>query len=136
MAAAKRVDPLFGLYVRVMVAAGARRAEVCGLRWSDVEFDDDVLAVERSYTVLPGVRGDRPTKTRSARRVVLDPATLADLAEGWQRARKSAQMCGVAVDTRRAGTSSRRIRPGRRRGDQTPPTSCGRGHATTRTSAG
>ena len=42
MHAAKQVDPLFGLYIRVMVATGARRAEVCGLRWNDVDFDDGV----------------------------------------------------------------------------------------------
>ena len=103
MAAARRVDPLFGLYIRVMVATGARRAEVCGLRWSDVDFDDGLLTVERSYSVVPGARGDRPTKTRSARRIVLDPATVEDLAEGWQRARELAAICGVAIDTRRAG---------------------------------
>lgn len=103
MVAANKVDPMFGLYIRVMVATGARRAEVCGLRWSDVDFDDGVLTVERSYTVMPGVRGDTPTKTRSARRVVLDPSTLDVLAEGWRRASELAEFCGVSIAERRAG---------------------------------
>lgn len=38
MAAAVDVSPMFGLFIRVMVATGARRAEVCGLRWSDVDL--------------------------------------------------------------------------------------------------
>jgi len=103
MDAARRVDPLFGLYIRVMVATGARRAEVCGLRWSDVNFDAGVMTVERSYTVVPGVRADRPTKTRSARKVMLDPVTLDDLADGWRDARELAEMCGMDIERRRAG---------------------------------
>ncbi len=47
-----------------MVATGARRAELCGLRWSDVDFEAGTLSITRSYTVVPGVRGERPTKTR------------------------------------------------------------------------
>lgn len=45
---------MFGLYERVMVATGARRAELCGLRWSDVDFGAVTLGVARSYTVVPG----------------------------------------------------------------------------------
>ena len=83
--AAADVDPLFGLYVRVMVATGARRAELCGLRWSDVDFEAGTLRVPRSYTVVPGVRGDRPTKTRSTRLVILDPVTLDGLRSAMLR---------------------------------------------------
>lgn len=99
----EEVDPRFGRYVRVMVATGARRAEVRGLRWSDDGLDAGVLTVERSYSVVPGVRADRPTKTRSARKVVLDPVTLDDLAEGWRDARELAEMCGMEIGRRRAG---------------------------------
>ena len=85
IAAAEGVDPLFGLYVRVMVATGARRAELCGLRWSDVDFEAGTLSIARSYTVVPGVRGDRPTKTRSTRLVILDPVTLEGLRSAMVR---------------------------------------------------
>ena len=74
---------MFGLYIRVMVATGARRAEVCGLRWTDVDPATATLTVQRSYTLVPGVRGDRPAQTRSARTVALDPVTLDELENAW-----------------------------------------------------
>ena len=103
LAAAREVDTMFGLYVRVMVATGARRAEVCGLRWSDVDQETGTLTVQRSYTLVPGVRGDRPTKTRSARTVALDPVTLNELENAWAATRALAQQFGMNVELRRTG---------------------------------
>ena len=94
---------MFGLYIRVMVATGARRAEVCGLRWTDVDPATATLTVQRSYTIVPGVRGDRPTKTRSARTVALDPVTLDELENAWMATRALAQQCGLDVELRRMG---------------------------------
>ena len=63
LVAASSIDVLFGLYVRVVAATGARRAEACGERWSDVDFDAGTLSISRSYMVPPnGVRDDRPTR--------------------------------------------------------------------------
>ncbi len=101
--AAAEVDPQFALYIRVMVATGARRAEVCGLRWSDVDFEAGTLNVARSYTLVPGVRGDRPTKTRSTRLVILDPITLDGLRSGLADCVGLAEKFGIAAEARRAG---------------------------------
>ncbi len=103
MAAAVDVSPMFGLFIRVMVATGARRAEVCGLRWYDVNFDANTLTVERSYTVLPGVRSDEPTKTRSSRTIVLDLVTMAALASAWGEAVSIAEIGAVDPERRRGG---------------------------------
>ena len=103
MTAALALDPLFGLFIRVMVATGARRAEVCGLRWTDVDFVAGTLDVLRSYTVLPGSRGDSPTKTRSARTVMLDPETLIALSCGWTDAEHTSAACGLSSEQRRSG---------------------------------
>jgi integrase len=103
IAAAEGVDSLFGLYIRVMVATGARRAELCGLRWSDVDFEAGTLSISRSYSVVPGVRGDRPTKTRSTRLVILDPVTLEGLQSAMVHSVALATDVGVAADKRRAG---------------------------------
>ena len=103
MASATTLDPLFGLFIRVMVATGARRAEVCGLRWSDVDFEAGTLDVARSYIVLPGLRGDSPTKSRSARTVMLDPDTVAALDCGWSAAKDASAMCGLSNAQRRSG---------------------------------
>ena len=61
--AATALDPFIALYVRVVVATGARRAEACGIKWSDIDLEAGSVAILRSYMVLPnGIRGDRPTK--------------------------------------------------------------------------
>ena len=101
--AAEKLDPMFGLYVRVVAATGMRRAEACGLRWSDVDLDDGKLVVQRSHIALPGLVGDRPTKTRSARTVTLDADTVTALKTAWRAARQLARFAGVDDDTRRAG---------------------------------
>jgi integrase len=103
MAAAVRMSPMFGLYIRVMVATGARRAEVCGLRWGDVDFDSNTLTVARSYTVLPGLRGDEPTKSRTNRTIVLDPITMNLLRAGWNAAVEIAEFGAVDLGVRRGG---------------------------------
>jgi len=103
MTAATTLDPLFGLFIRVMVATGARRAEVCGLRWSDVDLVAGTVDVARSYTVLPGLRGDSPTKSRSARTVMLDRETVVALQHGWFSAEQMSAMCGLSTEQRQAG---------------------------------
>lgn len=95
LVAAREFDPLFGLYVRIAVAIGARRAEVCGLRWSDIDLEAGSLTVQRSYLAIPGAKGDRPTKTRSARTVSLDPDTIAALETGWSTAVRIAELVGM-----------------------------------------
>jgi integrase len=94
---------MLGLYVRVVAATGMRRSEACGLRWSDVDLPTGRLTVARSYVSLPGVVGDRPTKTRSARTVTLDDGTVEALRTSWRAARQLARFAGVDDDIRRAG---------------------------------
>lgn len=101
--AAVELEPQFGVYVRLVAATGMRRAEACGLRWSDVDFDDGRLTIERSHLSLPGINGDRPTKTRTARRISLDPGTVEVLRSAWAAALEVATFCGVNSELRRAG---------------------------------
>src|SRR5262249_10543817 len=101
--AATGIEPMFGLYVRVVAASGMRRSEACGLRWSDVNLQIGRLTVARSHVSLPGVVGDRPTKTRSTRTVTLDDGTADALRTGWRPARQLARFAGVDDDARRAG---------------------------------
>ena len=87
LTASAAIDPMFGLYARFVVATGVRRAEACGVRWSDVDFEQGTVSISRSYLALPnGVKGDRPTKTRSARVITLDPETVSALRSGLEEA--------------------------------------------------
>lgn len=78
--AAAEEDPEFAMFLRLSVTTGARRGELCGLRWSDVDFDRGTLRIERSIAAVKGegavVKG---TKNHSKRRIALDPDTVDDL---------------------------------------------------------
>jgi integrase len=81
--AAAGFDPAAALALRIAAVAGARRAELAALRWSDLSADrltiDSAIETERH-----GRRGDpmaptltdAPTKTANRRVVVLDAATV------------------------------------------------------------
>lgn len=101
MEAAYNVSPLFGLFVSLTAASGGRRSEVIGLRWSDL--DVALLTIERNYMVLPGMRADQPTKTRTKRTLTLDPETLDELKQGWKTAADLAELCGITAEERRLG---------------------------------
>lgn len=63
------------MWIRLAAATGARRGELCGLRWGDVE--GRTLWIRRSvaYTPRTGVFV-KDTKTHQARKVALDAATV------------------------------------------------------------
>ena len=83
LTAAASFDPAAALALRIAAVAGARRAELAALRWSDLVGDrltiDSAIETERH-----GSRGDpmaptltdAPTKTANRRVVVLDAATV------------------------------------------------------------
>jgi integrase len=41
-------DPAFGLALWLAAVTGARRGELCGLRWSDIDVDDATVVIRRS----------------------------------------------------------------------------------------
>lgn len=63
-------DPELGLFLVLAVVLGARRGEVCRLRWSHIELDRGEVLVGGKITSLPGeLREEDWTKNRSKRRV-------------------------------------------------------------------
>ena len=100
--AADEYDPDFGALLRVLVATGARRGEVCGLRWSDVDLSASTVTIRRSVASVAGGTVVKETKTHAARRIAVDPETLQALAqrtgtaaEHWPR------RAGCALDSAR-----------------------------------
>jgi integrase len=75
-----RHDRLYAAFL-VFATTGARRSEVLGLRWADVDLDAATLAVTSKLVLVDGQpRLLAGTKTeRSTRAVDLDPATVAEL---------------------------------------------------------
>lgn len=62
--------------VTVLLFTGMRRGELLGLVWSDIDFDNNTITIQRSLQYLPemGVFTS-DTKTKSSRRVIKAPAT-------------------------------------------------------------
>jgi integrase len=98
LAAADEHDVDFGALLRVLTATGARRGEVCGLRWSDVDAGSRTLSIRRSVASVSGGTIVKDTKTYAARRIALDTDTLAVLATHHQRMQRRALLCRVELD--------------------------------------
>ncbi len=69
-------NPEFGMLVRLAAVTGARRGELCGLRWCDLDVDSGTLLIERAVAQIGGTTIVKSTKTHQARRIALDEATL------------------------------------------------------------
>jgi integrase len=94
IAAAERHDPLFAVFLRLAAATGARRGELCALRWSDLDLDAARLTIERSLIVVDGGVREAPTKTHNRRVIALDRGTLECLHRHLDRQRRLARRCG------------------------------------------
>lgn len=82
-------DRLYGCYL-LAATTGMRRGELLGLRWGDVNLDQERLHVRQTYVVVnyrPAF--SKPKTNRSARSIALDSATVAALRA--HRARQSAE---------------------------------------------
>lgn len=68
------------LWIRLASTTGARRGEIAGLRWCDVDFEDATLTIERavSYSKTTGVVVGS-TKTENVRKVSLGVNVLDEL---------------------------------------------------------
>ena len=84
--AAEQHDPVIGAAVALAFVTGARRGELCALRWSDIDLDVGVLHIERSLTQVDGEITVKPPKTDRARTVTLDERSVAVLRahRSWQ----------------------------------------------------
>jgi integrase len=95
IAEAERREPDLGCFLRLAAVTGARRGELCALRWTDVEFDGPSITLSRA---IVGARNDslieKETKTHAGRRISLDKTTAASLKEQRERSEQRA----TAVD--------------------------------------
>lgn len=82
MAAAEEEDRDLGMAVRLAAATGARRGELCALRWSDVDLDAGVVRIARAVVEVRG-KGTiaKSTKSYAERSVSLDDSTVEALKE-------------------------------------------------------
>ena len=69
IAQASTHDPDMACWLYVATATGARRGEVCGLRWGDIDFAQRSVRIERSVSATRAGVFVKATKTGGVRRV-------------------------------------------------------------------
>lgn len=74
-------EPLqYRTMITVLLYTGMRRGELCGLEWSDIDFDNCLIDISKTSLYLSG-KGtfDDTTKTESSKRVIKIPAEVTEL---------------------------------------------------------
>jgi integrase len=98
LAAAMAEDPELGLFLRLAVVLGARRGELCSLRWSDVDVGQGEILIAGGVVRVHGQPLiDKDTKTHAKRRVAVGAGTLDLLKAHRIEQAKTALACGVSL---------------------------------------
>ena len=90
-------DPDWGTLVWLTMTTGARRGELCALRWRHVDLTAGVVTLSRAISQDGGHREEKDTKTHQHRRLTLDPETVVALTEHWERSSARAAAGGVVL---------------------------------------
>jgi integrase len=83
--------------IYVAATTGARRGELCGLRWTDMDLDVATLTIARSISDAGRVVAIKDTKTHQARRLALDPSTVKVLRDQRRLAEERAAAASVPL---------------------------------------
>lgn len=73
--------------ITLALDSGARRGEICALKWSDVNFEKNTLLIDNSLKVVNGIVDEKKPKTKySVREIYLTESTMNLLKEykEWQ----------------------------------------------------
>jgi integrase len=98
LASAMQESPELGLFLRLAVVLGARRGELCSLRWPEIDFDHGQVLIAGNVVRVPRqALVHKDTKTHAKRRVAVGPGTL-DLLRAHRVAQaKQALACGATL---------------------------------------
>lgn len=75
--------PQYSVITQLALFTGARRGEICALRWSDIDLEKGTIAINRTLQTIPG-KGSvfNPPKTKRSRRCIkIGPDCVELLAE-------------------------------------------------------
>jgi integrase len=97
LADVRSTNPAFFTYLRLAASTGARRSQLLGLRWAEVDYTHRAVGFTRAFVEGPNGCVVRATKTHRSYRVSLDEATMAQLVDHWRRAWERARAAGQAV---------------------------------------
>jgi integrase len=90
-------DVDWGMLVWLALMTGARRGELCALRWDRIDFATGVLGIRSSIAQLGAKTWEKDTKTHQQRRITLDDLTLALLRAYLRRCRERAEAVALEL---------------------------------------
>ena len=91
------VNPDLGSLIHVAATTGARRGELCGLRWGDVDLDRATLTIARSISDAGKIVAVKDTKTHQARKIALDASTVDILRQHRKLMEERAEAAGTKL---------------------------------------
>jgi integrase len=71
---AEQRNPILAALIMLAALTGARRGELCGLKWRDVDLDAGTVRIARSILDLPGRVEEKATKSHQERTIALGEA--------------------------------------------------------------
>lgn len=77
----------FGIAVQLGLGLGMRRGEITGLKWSDIDEEEQTLSIQRTARRVGRVRGSGPPKNKNAARTI-PLASLAALLKAHRAAQE------------------------------------------------
>jgi integrase len=90
-------DPDWGMLVWLAMTTGARRGELCALRWDRIDFATGVIDIRTAIAQVNTRTWEKDTKTHQRRRIVADAQTLALLRAYLQHAAQTAARLGIEL---------------------------------------
>ncbi len=80
----------YSVIVQLALLLGARRGEICALRWSDIDFEKGTLSIKRTVQFIPGtgLLFNTP-KTRRGKRCLRIGADCVELLQEYRRYQKA-----------------------------------------------
>jgi integrase len=90
-------DPDLGPLVWVAMATGARRGELCALRWRHVDITRGLLVIRSSIAQAGNQMWEKDTKLHQRRHIALDPVTTAILSVYREERQKRVASVGVEL---------------------------------------
>ena len=90
-------DSMLATAIALAALTGARRGELCALRWSDIELEGRALTISRSLSPVEGQLIEGDTKTHASRRVAIDDYLVQRLQERLAHQREAAQVRGIEL---------------------------------------
>jgi integrase len=98
VAQAEASDPDLSCFLLMAATTGARRGELCALRWSDVDLKAQTLLISRALVEGRGSELlEKDTKSHASRRISLDGGTSAELERHQERCQERARACAVSL---------------------------------------